>query len=53
MTDTTLNRFLSSGTGATSETPVPPTPASGPDPGYLYTDLASGDLYAWDGAAGT
>lgn len=31
-------------------TPDPPTPASGPDNGYLWFQTDTGDTYAWDGA---
>lgn len=53
MSDTTLNAFLASGTNAERLlfTPTPPTPVSGPDPGYLFYETDTGDLYAWDGAA--
>src|SRR5690349_20245162 len=53
MADSTLNRFLASGTTAerTAFTPTPPTPASGPDPGYFWYDTDDGETYAWDGAA--
>lgn len=55
MTDSTLNRFLASGTNAQrlAFTPSPPTPASGPSPSYIWheTDGAK-DTYAWNyGAA--
>lgn len=52
MTDTTLNRFLASGTAAerAAFTPDPPTPASGPDPVYLWFETDTGDTYAWDGS---
>lgn len=50
MTDSTLNRFLSSGTNAErlAFTPTPPTPASGPDPTYLWYETDTGNTYAWD-----
>jgi hypothetical protein len=53
MSDTTLNRFLASGTTAerTAFVPDPPTPASGPDPGYLFWDTDLSALYTWDGGA--
>lgn len=50
MSDTTLNRFL--GRGTTAErlafTPSPPTPASGPDPGYLWWDKDLQSEFAYD-----
>lgn len=50
MTDTTLNRFLASGTAAerAAFTPSPPTPGSGPDPTYVWHETDTGDTYAWD-----
>lgn len=53
MSDSTLNRFLASGTAAemAAFTPTPPTPASGPDPGYTFYNTDDSTLYAWDGAA--
>jgi hypothetical protein len=53
MSDTTLNRFVASGTNAEriAFTPTPPTPASGPDPGYFFYETDTGDTYSWDGAA--
>ncbi len=53
MTDTTLNRFLASGTAAerAAFTPDPPTPASGPDPLYVWYETDTGNTYAWDGSA--
>lgn len=53
MADQTLNRFLASGTAAemAAFVPDPPTPASGPDPGYVWFQTDTGDTYAWDGAA--
>lgn len=52
MSDTTLNRFVASGTTAErgAFTPTPPTPASGPDPGYVWFDTDLNALYSWDGA---
>jgi hypothetical protein len=51
MTDTTLNRFLASGTNAQrlAFTPSPPTPSSGPNPTYIWheTDGVK-DTYAWN-----
>lgn len=53
MADTTLNNFLSSGTAAerAAYTPTPPTPASGPDPGYFWFETDTGLTYSWNGAA--
>jgi hypothetical protein len=53
MADTTLNRFVSSGTAAerAAFTPTPPTPASGPDPGYYWFETDTGQLYSWDAGA--
>lgn len=53
MSDTTLNQFLSRGTSAQriAYTPVPPTPAAGPSPGYSWFETDTGLLYAWNGAA--
>lgn len=50
MTDSTLNRFLSSGTNAErlAFTPSPPTPGSGPDPTYIWHETDTGDTFAWD-----
>lgn len=50
MTDSTLNRFLASGTNAErlAFTPDPATPASGPDPTYIWFETDTGDTYAWD-----
>lgn len=49
----TLNRFVARGTAAerAAFVPDPPTPASGPDPGYFWYESDTGDTYAWDGAA--
>jgi hypothetical protein len=53
VSDWTLNRFLARGTAAerAAFVPSPPTPASGPDPGYSWYETDTGDLYQWDGAA--
>jgi len=53
MPDLSLNRFVARGTNAErlAFTPDPPTPASGPDPGYVFYETDTGDFYAWDGAA--
>lgn len=50
MTDSTLNRFLASGTNAErlAFTPVPPTPGSGPDPMYIWTETDTNDVFVWD-----
>lgn len=50
MTDQTLNRFLSYGTNAQrlAFVPVPPTPASGPSPAYLWREIDTGDTYIYD-----
>lgn len=50
MTDATLNRFIASGTTAerTAFTPSPPTPASGPDPGYFWWDTDLQELFSYD-----
>ena len=52
MADSTLNRFLASGTAAerAAFTPTPPTPASGPDSGYFWFETDTEDTYSWDGA---
>jgi hypothetical protein len=53
MSDTTLNRFCAMGTTAQrlAFIPNPPTPASGPDNGYVFFDTDLVALYAWDGAS--
>jgi len=53
MSDTTLNQFLASGTAAemAAFTPTPPVPAAGPDPGYVWYQTDTGNLFSWDGAA--
>lgn len=50
MTDSTLNRFISSGTNAErlAFTPNPPTPASGPDVMYIWLETDTDDFYGWD-----
>lgn len=50
MTDTTLNRYLASGTAAqrAAFTPAPATPASGPNPSYMWLETDTGDTYAWN-----
>lgn len=52
MTDATLNRFLAHGTAAdrASFVPDPPTPASGPDPLYVWKESDTGDVYFSDGS---
>ncbi len=53
MADSTLNRFLSSGTAAerAAFTPTPPTPSSGPDAGYSWFETDTNLLYSWDSVA--
>lgn len=53
MADSTLNCFVAYGTNAErlAFTPDPPSPASGPDQGYLWYETDTGDFYAWDGSA--
>src|SRR5688572_24467737 len=53
MSDLTLNRFLASGTSAerAAFTPSPPTPASGPDAGYVWFETDTNQFYSWDGSA--
>jgi hypothetical protein len=53
MADSTLNRFLASGTTAqrTAFVPSPPTPASGPAPGYVWFDTTLQQEFAWNGSA--
>lgn len=53
MSDTTLNRFVASGTAAerAAFVPNPPSPVSGPDPGYFFFETDTFLTYAWDGAA--
>ena len=55
MTDSTLNRFLASGTNAErlAFTPSPPTPASGPDPTYLWHESDTGNSYCWNFSSST
>ena len=50
MTDSSLNAFLASGTTTArlAFTPSPPTPASGPSPGYLWWDTTLQQEFAWD-----
>jgi hypothetical protein len=50
MTDSTLNRFLASGTNAErlAFTPSPPTPASGPDPTYVWHETDTSNTYCWN-----
>jgi len=50
MTDSILNAFLASGTTTARLvfTPSPPTPASGPSPGYLWWDTTLQQEFAWD-----
>lgn len=53
MSDTQVNQFDAKGTTAERMgfTPNPPTPASGPDNGYVFYDTDDGTLYCWDGSA--
>lgn len=53
MSDTQVNQFDAKGTTADRMgfTPNPPTPASGPDNGYVFYDTDDGTLYCWDGSA--
>jgi hypothetical protein len=55
MSDVTLNRYLSSGTAAErlAFTPNPPTPASGPDPLYVWQETDTGNTYVWTPGAAT
>jgi hypothetical protein len=50
MANSTLNEFNGSGTSAErlAFTPSPPTPASGPDPGFVFWDTDLQQLFAWD-----
>lgn len=50
MSDTTLNRFLSSGTHAQrlAFTPTQATPASGPSPTAFWFETDTGNAYAWN-----
>lgn len=53
MSDSTFNQFLSRGTSAQrlAYTPNPPTPVSGPLPGYLWFETDPPfNLYAWSGS---
>lgn len=53
MADSTLNRFVASGTTAErlAFTPTPPTPASGPAFGYVWFDTTDELVYAWNGSS--
>lgn len=53
MSDTTLNAFVGEGDAAAMSgfTPSPPTPASGPDPLYIFRNTDDLLLYYWTGAA--
>ena len=53
MSDQTLNRFVASGptSARTGFVPSPPTPASGPNPGYLWFDTSLNQLFSWNGSA--
>lgn len=50
MSDTTINKFVASGTEADrgSFTPSPPSVAAPPDSGYFYFCTDSGLAYSWD-----
>lgn len=50
MADSTLNAFVGAGTTAerTSFVPAPPTPATGPDPGYVFWDTDLQQEFAYD-----
>jgi phage-related tail fiber protein len=54
MADSTLNRFLSAGTAVqrVAYTPSPPTPPSGPTPGYFWHETDTGDTYSWKAGTG-
>lgn len=53
MSDTTLNRFLSSGTAAQRAAFVPnqQAPASGPNPSAVWLETDTGDTYMWNWGA--
>lgn len=53
MTDSTLNRFMASGTNAQrlAFTPSPPTPASGPNPAYFWYETDTGNTYVYASGA--
>lgn len=55
MSDAILNKFVASGTAAerAAFTPDPPTPAAGPDHGYLWFETDTDSLYAWDESLST
>lgn len=50
MTDSTINRFLMSGTNAErlAHTPNLATPASGPDPSVIWKETDTGNTYMWN-----
>lgn len=53
MADSTLNRFVAQFADAAARVafvPTPPTPASGPDPGYFALQQDDGSIWAWDTA---
>ena len=52
MSDSKLNQFLARGTSAerVAFTPSPPTPASGPDPLYVWYETDTNNTYVWDGS---
>lgn len=55
MSDATINRFLASGTNAErlAFTPSVPTPSSGPDHVYIWTETDTGNTYAYYGGSWT
>lgn len=56
MSDTTLNRIVSSVADAAARaafTPSPPTPPSGPAQGYTLYQRDTDTLYSWDSGSGT
>lgn len=50
MADSTISQFVSSGTTAerVAYTPDPPTPAAGPDPGYVWWDTDTQTEWSYD-----
>lgn len=56
MSDSTLNSFVASVADAAERaafTPSPPTPAAGPDSGYLLYQRDTDVLYSWDSGSAT
>lgn len=53
MSNTNLNQFISYGTAAqrAAFTPSPPTPASGPSPGYVWIETDTHQMYGYNGSA--